>query len=164
MIGILGEPGVGKSRLLREFRQSLGRERVTFLTGRCLPYATAIPYLPIIDLVRSAFGIGETDPMDVVADKLHAAFRDLDIVPADATPLLLRLLGFRPGADSLVGQSPEAIRTRTIELLRQLNVLAGRRQPMVCAVEDLQWIDQSSEAALAALVDGLAVDAASSSW
>src|SRR6185369_7834456 len=63
---------------------------------------------------------------------------------------------FRPGADTLAGQSPEAIRTRTIELLRQLLVLAGRRQPMVCAVEDLQWIDQSSEAALAALVEGLA--------
>ena len=79
-------------------------------------------------------------------------------MPADATPLLLRLLGFRPRTDSLVGQSPEAIRTRTIDLLRQLTLLAGRRQPVVCAVEDLQWIDQSSEAALAALVDGSGVE------
>ena len=155
VIGILGEPGVGKSRLLREFRPSLGRERATFLTGRCLPNASAIPYLPIIDLVRNAFGIAEADPVDTAADKLHAGLRDLDMASASAAPLLLHLIGFRRGAESLVGQSPEAIRTRTLDLLRQLILLVGRRRPIVCAVEDLQWVDQSSEDVLAALVDSV---------
>ncbi len=75
IIGIVGEPGVGKSRLLREFRQGLGRERVRFLTDRCLPSATAIPYLPVVDLVRTAFGISDVDPVDSVADALHAGLR-----------------------------------------------------------------------------------------
>lgn len=155
VIGILGEPGVGKSRLLREFRLSLGRERAIFLTGRCLPNASAIPYLPIIDVVRSAFAIAETDPVDTVADKLHAGFRDADVMSDGAVPLFLHLLGFRRGTDALAGESPEAIRARTHDLLRQLVLLAGRRRPIACAIEDLQWVDPSSEAVLAALVDSL---------
>jgi len=147
---------VGKSRLLREFRQSLERNRARFLTGRCLPSAAAIPYLPIIDLVRTAFGIAEADAVDAAADKLHSGLQDLDLSPAGAAPFLLHLLGFRHGAESLAGQSPEAIRTRTLDLLRQLNLLGGRRQPMICVVEDLQWVDPSSEAALASLIDSLA--------
>jgi DNA-binding NtrC family response regulator/tetratricopeptide (TPR) repeat protein len=155
VIGILGEPGVGKSRLLREFRLGLGRERATFLTGRCLPNASAVPYLPIVDLVRNAFGIAETDSVDTVADKLHAGLHDLDMTSASAAPLLLHLLGYRRGTESLVGQSPEAIRTRTLDLLRQLMLLVGRRRPIVCTLEDLQWADQSSEDVLATLVDSV---------
>src|SRR6266446_1588970 len=61
VVGIVGEAGVGKSRLLYEFRRRLAGKRVTYLEGRCLPYGSAIPYHPIIDVVRQNCGIVDTD-------------------------------------------------------------------------------------------------------
>jgi hypothetical protein len=60
-VGIVGEPGVGKSRLLNEFRQQLGEGRVTWLEGRCVSYGTGMPYLLMLDLLRNNWGIVETD-------------------------------------------------------------------------------------------------------
>jgi predicted ATPase len=60
-IGIVGEPGVGKSRLLLEFRHRLAGSRVTYLPGRCLSYGAAIPYGPVVDIVRANCGFAETD-------------------------------------------------------------------------------------------------------
>src|SRR6185312_8191027 len=59
VVGIGGEPGMGKSRLLIEFRNSLRTSAVTYLEGRCLSYASYTPYLPILDLVRADCGIQE---------------------------------------------------------------------------------------------------------
>ena len=61
-LGIVGEPGVGKSRLLLEFRQRLAGRAVTYLQGRCLSYGAAIPYVPVVDIVRASCGIADTDP------------------------------------------------------------------------------------------------------
>jgi predicted ATPase len=55
-VDLVGEPGIGKSRLLSEFRQKLGSERVTWIEGRCVSYGTAIPYLLLLDLLRSNCG------------------------------------------------------------------------------------------------------------
>src|SRR6185437_2672028 len=59
--GVVGEPGVGKSRLLLEVRRDVG-DRVSWLEGRCLSYGSAIPYLPILDLLRAACGIADIEP------------------------------------------------------------------------------------------------------
>src|SRR5919197_2825742 len=66
VVGLVGEPGIGKSRLLYEFRRSLGDRPITYLEGRCLSYGGTIPYLPVIDLVRANCGIAEADPPGVV--------------------------------------------------------------------------------------------------
>src|SRR5262249_31835696 len=61
VVGVVGEPGLGKSRLVYEFRHSLGRRRLTYLRGRCLSYGSTTPYLPVLDLLRHSCGITETD-------------------------------------------------------------------------------------------------------
>ena len=74
-VGLVGEPGIGKSRLLAEFRRQVADGRVTWVEGRCLSYGTAIPYLLVLDLLRSACGILETDTPDAVTEKVDAGLR-----------------------------------------------------------------------------------------
>ena len=70
VVGIVGEPGMGKSRLLYEFRQRLRGQRVTYLEGRCLSYGSAIPYLPVLDLLRDLCGITEADSVEAMMEKV----------------------------------------------------------------------------------------------
>ena len=72
-IGIVGEPGIGKSRLLAEFRRDLADGRVTWVEGRCVSYGTAIPYWLLLDLLRSNCGIVETDTPEMITEKVRSA-------------------------------------------------------------------------------------------
>jgi tetratricopeptide (TPR) repeat protein len=156
VVGILGEPGVGKSRLLHEFRESLERGRVGYIEGRCLSYGSTIPYLPIIDIVRGSFSVLETDAADVVAAKLDAGLRALAMDPAASAPYLLHLLGSKVGVEAVVGLDPDAVKARTMDVLRQMGIAGSRQRPFILAVEDAQWIDPTSEEALVSLAESLA--------
>ena len=68
-LNVMAEPGLGKSRLLLELRRGLGRERVTFLEGRCLSFGAATPYLPVIDIVRANAGIEPGDPVEAISSE-----------------------------------------------------------------------------------------------
>jgi len=124
VLGIVGEPGIGKSRLLFELRESLARERVIYLEGRCLSYGSVIPYLPILDLVRQNCGIGEADLPEVVAEKVRQRLQALEVAPDDWSPYLLRLLEVPEGRERLASLSPEAIKARTFETLCQMTLAA----------------------------------------
>src|SRR5437667_4034879 len=71
VVGIVGEPGIGKSRLLYEFRRSLAARQITYLEGRCLSFGGSVPYLPIVDVVRANCGIVDTDPPEVVSQRVR---------------------------------------------------------------------------------------------
>jgi transcriptional regulator of acetoin/glycerol metabolism len=159
VVGILSEPGVGKSRLLHEFRQSLEPGRVRYFEGSCLSYGSTIPYLPIVDIVRRSLGVLETDPADVIAAKVQTGLRALGMDSVVSAPYLLHLLGSTEEAVAAVGRSPEAIKAikaRTMGVLREMAIGGSRQRPIIFAVEDLQWIDQTSEETLASLAESLA--------
>jgi tetratricopeptide (TPR) repeat protein len=156
VVGILGEPGVGKSRLLHEFRESLDPGRVRHIEGRCLSYGSTIPYLPIIDIVRTSFGVLESDAADVTADKVRAGLQAMGLDVEVSAPYLLHLLGAREGAEAVSRLEPDAVKARTMSVLRQMGVAGSRERPVILAVEDLQWIDPTSEEVLASLSEGLA--------
>jgi len=159
VVGILGEPGVGKSRLLHEFRQSLERGRVTYLEGRCLSYGSTIPYLPIIDITRRSLSVLETDPADVITAKVNGGLQALGLDPATSAPYLLHLLGSTEGTETVVSPSPEAIKAmkaRAMETMREMVIAGSHERPIVFAIEDVQWIDQSSEDVLTSLAESLA--------
>jgi hypothetical protein len=155
VIGVMGEPGVGKSRLVYEFRQGLSGRRVTYLEGRCLSYGIAIPYLPILDILRGACGIVESDGSETIRLKLQASLRETGIEPDHALPYLLRLLGVKEGTESLAAVGGETIKSRTFGILRRMILGASRRHPIVLAVEDLHWVDKTSEEYLASLAEDL---------
>src|SRR5262249_4875102 len=91
-VGIVGEPGIGKSRLLVEFRQQLAPGRVAWVEGRCASYGTAIPYWLVLDLLRSHCGIVETDTPEEIAGKVRAALEEGGVDPDEDSPVLLHLL------------------------------------------------------------------------
>ena len=153
VIGIAGEAGIGKSRLLHELRRSLAGQPVTWLEGRCLSYSTAIPYAPVLDIVRGACHVVEGDTPETTAAKVAATLRDVDMDPAASAPYLLHLLGIKGGSERLAAQTPEENRGPVLETLRQLVVRTSRVRPVVLVVEDLHWIDRASEECFSSLAD-----------
>ena len=99
-VGLVGEPGIGKSRLLAEFRRQVADGRATWVEGRCLSYGTAIPYLLALDLLRSNCGIVEADTPDIVAEKVRAGLREVGMDPDEDGPVLLHLLEIKDAAGS----------------------------------------------------------------
>jgi tetratricopeptide (TPR) repeat protein len=151
--GIVGEPGVGKSRLVFELRGTA--PGVTYLEGRCLSYGRSIPYLPVLDLVRAGCGIHDADSPEVVGRKVRAVLEMLGLDAAEREPYVLNLLGVKDPDERLAGLGAEVIMTRTFEALRQMTLLAARSRPMILVVEDLHWIDQTSESYLSSLIESL---------
>jgi class 3 adenylate cyclase/tetratricopeptide (TPR) repeat protein len=156
VVGIVGEAGLGKSRLVHEFRQRLHGKRLTYLEGRCLSYGRAIPYLPVLDLLRHNCGITEADGPEVITAKVHLSLQEVGMTPDEWTPYLLHLFGIQDGTEPLAVLSPEAIKARTFEMIQQMSLNGSQRQPLIFAVEDLHWIDTTSEACFAMLAESLA--------
>ena len=154
-VGVVGEPGAGKSRLMLELRASLADRGVTLLEGRCLSYGTDIPYLPLLDIVRAVCGVGDTDTPDEVAARVEATFEGFGLTARDDATYLLNLLGIKDPEERLGELSAEQISARTFETLRSLMLAMARHGPLAILVEDLHWIDHTSEAYLASLVERL---------
>jgi adenylate cyclase len=155
VVGMVAEAGGGKSRVLYEFRQRLAGKRVTYLEGRCLSYGSSIPYHPIIDLVRNNCGITESDSPETIIDKVRFALQEVGMVPEASGPYLLQLLGIQKGAESIAMLTPEAMRTRTFETLTQMSLKGSQQRPLILEVENLHWIDRTSEEYLTFLVESL---------
>jgi transcriptional regulator with AAA-type ATPase domain len=155
VVGIVGEPGVGKSRLLHELRLLLPRDRSAYLVGRCAPPGPPIPYLPIVELLRAAFGLRDGDEVEAARARLERGVQALGLDAATVGPWLLHLLGWSQGAALTAGTGAEVLRARIVETLRTVASAGSRTRPVVCAIEDLQWIDPSSLEVLTALLDGL---------
>ena len=156
VVGIVGEAGLGKSRLLDEWRRSLTGSGIRFLEGRCHSHGASLAFLPVLEVIRRAFRIGDADSREEIAEKTWAALQGLELPAAEMAPYLLHLLGTPGHADALSGQSPEAIHTRTLEILRLVSVRASAARPIVMVIEDLHWIDHASAAYVAALIESLA--------
>ncbi|MBI1736246.1 MAG: sigma 54-interacting transcriptional regulator [Candidatus Rokubacteria bacterium] len=156
VVTIVGEAGIGKSRLLYELRQVAETGAVLFVEGHCLSYGSAIPYLPVLEMLRSLFGITDGDTPDLIGAKIEAGVRVLGIGPADAAADLLQLLGVRDAGERLAALGAEALQNRTFETLRQAWLTQARRRPVALALENFHWIDRTSEAFFTSLADLLA--------
>ena len=155
MVGIGGKSGIGKSRLLAEWRRSLRGMPMTCLTGRCRFHGRTASYLPVCDILRHICKINEADRAPTIVAKVRWQLAALELDPDVHAPYLLRLLGLSVGAEALAGHSPEALDTQTITLLCQMSLRGSQRQPLLLVVEDMHWIDPLSEAVCAALASHL---------
>jgi DNA-binding winged helix-turn-helix (wHTH) protein/tetratricopeptide (TPR) repeat protein len=159
-VGLVGEPGMGKSRLLAEFAHSLDGQAVTYCEGHCLAYGSATPYLPVRDLLRQLWDLPDTAALDAITATIQQQLHAAGIVSDNGVALLLQSLDVPGEAAALADISPQERRARTFALLRQIFLHAGQRQPLVLAVENLHWSDPTSDewlAAFAAQVGGRAI-------
>ena len=152
MVSIVSEAGLGKSRLLYEFRKAVSHEDLTFFEGRCLSYGRRLVYYPILDLLRSSFDVGEDDDESTIRGKVAAGLEWLGVDSAPTLPGLLELLTLGRGDTEEPLLATELIKVRLIRALTRVALAAAERRPLILAVEDLHWIDEGSEELLRQLV------------
>jgi predicted ATPase/class 3 adenylate cyclase len=145
---IMGEAGVGKSRLLYEFRKAVANEDMAFLEGKCLSYGRGMAYHPIIDILKSNFDIREEDEDFAIREKVKRGLEVLRVEEVSTLPYFLELLSVKDSGIDRISMSPEGKKDRIIEALKQLALKSSEIRPLVMAIEDLHWIDKSSEEAL----------------
>jgi class 3 adenylate cyclase/DNA-binding winged helix-turn-helix (wHTH) protein/predicted ATPase len=153
VVGVVGEAGMGKSRLVAEFCHSLEGRRLTVLLGGCRSYGGTTPYLPVLELLRHFCGLTAADTPEVSITKVHHQLQAVGLAPEEWALELLHFLGLQEEVIPLTALSPEARKARIVTLLTQLWLQASRQQPLLLILEDLHWSDPSSEEWLGALVE-----------
>ena len=153
---MVGEAGVGKSRLFFEFTHSHRTEGWLVLESSSLSYGKATSYLPISDLLQRYFQVEAGDGPQRVRERVIGKVLALDEQLREAIPPILSLLGALPEDDPFRALGPALQRGRTIGALKQLVLRESQRQPLCVIFEDLHWVDAESQAALDLLVESLA--------
>jgi class 3 adenylate cyclase/tetratricopeptide (TPR) repeat protein len=154
IVGVFGEAGMGKSRLLFEFRRRLQQDDITYLEGRCLSYGQSILYLPLVDLLKNHFAL-EDDSDQAISERISHGLEQVGLDASGIAPYLITLLSGRMDDAVLQGLTPEARRKQIFEALRTLFLAMSRQRSLVLAVEDPHWIDQPSEAFLTMLGESI---------
>ena len=155
VVFVTGDAGIGKSRLLLEFRQHVG-ERTRWLIGRCVSYGRAVSYVPVLDVVRDLLALDEADDPVAMGAKIERGIHGLDEGLAWAVPLVRALLSLDPADATVAEMNPHQRRSRIVDALRALVAAASTSQPMVLLVEDLHWVDAQSEEVVRRLLEGIA--------
>src|SRR4029453_11638492 len=155
VVAIVGEPGVGKSRLVWEVTHSHRTHGWLILQAGSVSYGKATPYLPVVDLLKGYLQIADRDEPRAIREKITGKLLTLDRTLEPALPALLALLDV-PGEDRRwEGLAPRARRRRTIGALRRLLLRESQAQPLLVVFEDLHWIDAETQAVLDRLVESL---------
>ncbi|UCE55007.1 MAG: AAA family ATPase, partial [Desulfobacterales bacterium] len=152
---IVSEAGVGKSRLLYEFRKAVAHEDVTFLEGKCLSYSKGVPYHLLIDTLKANFDITEREGDSEIREKVK---KGIKIVRADEDsilPYFLELLSVKDSGIDKIPMSPEAKKDRIIEAFKQIALKGSEIRPLIMANEDLHWMDKSSEDVLKYVLESI---------
>jgi len=153
---IVSEAGVGKSRLLYEFRKAVAHENATFLEGKCLSYSRGVSYHPVIDILKSNFDIQEGDTDSEIREKVKSQLKTLEADEAYTLPYLLELLSVKDSGIDQIMLSPEGKKDRIFEALNWIVLKTSEIRPLIMAIEDLHWSDKSSEESLRYLLDSIA--------
>ena len=154
-VGVVAEPGQGKSRLCREFVSRCRERGIEVTEGRGVAHGKRVPLLPVIEMLRDWFGIEEADEPEVAQRKVGGRLVDLDARFAEALPVLYEFLGV-PAAELPPPQmNPEARQRALLGVVRRIIESGSSERPAVVLIEDLHWLDPGSEAFLETLVESL---------
>ncbi len=145
IVGIVGEAGVGKSRLLLELKGTILEDEKPYHEGRCLHYGGAMPYLPILDILRSYFDIQEGDREHVIKKKMRERLLDLDASLSPVSPSLHEIMSVTVEDEKYPQLDPQQRKERTFEAIRDILIRESQKKPLIVAIEDLHWIDKTSQ-------------------
>jgi adenylate cyclase len=153
VVGVIGNAGIGKSRLCFEFTERCRAQGIPVHRATGVTYGSALPFYPILALMRSYFGIAEHDPPAEVRRKAAGTLLMLDAGLKDSLPLVFDFMGVAEARGGHATDLPPDLQQE--RLLEILGLLCGseRDRPVVIMVEDLHWVDPASETFLARMVE-----------
>src|SRR5262249_26150398 len=155
MVGVMGEPGVGKSRLFYEFKLT-SHSGSLVLEAYSVSYGKASPYLPLIELLKSYFQLHLQDAERQRKEKIAGKVLILDRSLEDTLPYLFALLGSEDPTASLQPMDPQIRRRRLLEALKRLFLRESLNQPLILIFEDLHWLDPETQGFLDGLSESVA--------
>ena len=155
VVAVVGEPGVGKSRLVWEITHSHRIHGWQIVQASSVSYGKATLYLPVVNLLRSYFKIQEQDDEREVREKIIGKLLALDETLRPTLPAFLGLLDFPVEDSQWLTLDPPQRRQQTLEAVRRLFMRESQVQPLLMIFEDLHWIDAETQAVLDGLVESL---------
>jgi class 3 adenylate cyclase len=155
VVALVGEAGVGKSRLVYEFVHSHLTSGWSVLESASVSYGKATPYFPVIDLLRRYCHIEDHDDTRTIRAKVTGQVLTLDPAFQDMLPALLSLLDALPEDSPFLKLDPSQRRLRTLDALKRVFLRESQEQPLLLVFEDLHWIDSETQALLNSLVESV---------
>jgi hypothetical protein len=155
IVGVMGEPGLGKSRLFYEFKLT-SQSGCLVLEAYSVSHGKASPYLPVIELLKNYFRLELQDDERTRRQKVIGKVLELDRGLEDTLPYLFALLGVEDQPSSLQQMDPQIRRRRTFEALKRLFLRESLNQPLMLIFEDLHWIDSETRGFLDMLSESVA--------
>jgi class 3 adenylate cyclase/tetratricopeptide (TPR) repeat protein len=155
VVALVGEAGVGKSRLVYECVHSHRTQGWRVLEAASVSYGKASPYFPVLDLLKRYAQVDDHDDARTIRAKLTGQVLTLDETLQDTLPALLALLEALPENSPFAQLDPPQRRQRSLDALKRVLVRESQAQPLVLVFEDLHWIDTETQALLDRLVEGL---------
>ena len=155
VVALVGEAGVGKSRLVYEFVHSHRTRAWLVLESASVSYGKATPYFPVIDLLKRYTHVEEHDDTRTIRAKVTGQALTLDETLQDTIPALLALLDALPDDSPFRQLEPAQRRQRTLTALKRVLLRESQVQPLLLVFEDLHWIDSETQALLDSLVESL---------
>jgi tetratricopeptide (TPR) repeat protein len=175
ILAMIGEPGIGKSRLVHEFTRHRLPPGWLVLEAMSVSYGKATPYFPLIEMLRRYFGIGSGESTEDIQSRVVTHILELDSALKNAIPPILSLLDASAGEQSTAqnrdwldkvpelgeaiksfnSMDPQQRRRYTLDSLKRICIRESRRQNLLLVFEDLHWIDHETQAFLDSLIDSL---------
>jgi class 3 adenylate cyclase/tetratricopeptide (TPR) repeat protein len=155
VVAVIGDPGVGKTRLFHEFTHASRTQGWLLLESSSTSYGKATPYLPVIDLLKAYFQIEDRDDGRRMREKLTGRLLTLDPTLGPTLPAFLALLEVPVEDVHWQTLDPAQRRQRTLDALKRLLLRESQVQPLLLVFESLHWIDVETQAFLDGLVESL---------
>jgi class 3 adenylate cyclase/tetratricopeptide (TPR) repeat protein len=155
VVAVVGEAGVGKSRLVDEFVQAAHTQGWLVLDSAAVSYGQATPYFPVLELLRRYYHLEERDDAHAMQAKLTEQVLTLDTALQDTVPALLALLDALPADSPFLRLDAPQRRQHTIAALKRLLLRESQEQPLLLVFEDLHWIDAETQTLLDSLSESL---------
>ena len=156
MVSVVGEAGLGKSRLLYEFKRRLEGDDGRCIEGTCFNYGSSISYLPFLDVVRAFCDVSDDDNDMAATRHIHGRLTGLGLELTAVAPYLQHMLSLRIDDAMFAALPANLVRQRTVEALQALVQAEARQAPMALILEDVHWIDEATEDVVGSLVDTMA--------
>ena len=155
VVALVGEAGVGKSRLVYEFVHAHHLQGWRVLESASVSYGKATPYFPVIDLLKRYSHVDDSDDPRTIRAKMTGQILTLDETLHDTLPALLALLDALPADSPFAQLDPPQRRQRTRDALKRVLLRESQVQPLLLVCEDLHWIDSETQALLDSVVESL---------